>query len=94
MTTKDLLSQVDKMPKIPKVVQELMDLVNHPNAEMNKISEKISQDPVISARILRLSNSAHFGRGKSVSSIEEAVIRVGLGPIRTLVTASALMSSC
>ncbi len=93
MTTKELLSQVDKMPKIPKVVQELMDLVNHPDAEMNKISEKISQDPVISARILRLSNSAHFGRGKSVSSIEEAVIRVGLSPIRTLVTASALMSS-
>lgn len=93
MTTDVLLSYVDKLPKIPKVVQELMALVNNENADMNKISEKIALDPVISARILRLSNSSHFGRGRTVSSIEEAVIRLGLGPIRTLISASALMGS-
>ncbi|KKD62424.1 cytosolic protein [Grimontia sp. AD028] len=93
MATANLLSHIDKLPKIPKVVQELMDLVNSDGSDMNQISEKIAMDQVISARVLRLSNSAHFGRGRSVASVDEAVIRLGLGPIRTLVTASALMST-
>ncbi|KXF80572.1 HDOD domain-containing protein [Enterovibrio coralii] len=93
MATDALLSHVDKLPKIPKVVQELMDLVNSDNSDMTQISDKIALDQVISARVLRLSNSAHFGRGRAVASVDEAVIRLGLGPIRTLVTASALMST-
>ncbi|MDD1791579.1 HDOD domain-containing protein [Enterovibrio sp. ZSDZ42] len=93
MTTASLLSHVDKLPKIPKVVQELMDLVNDDNSDMNNIAEKIALDQVISARVLRLSNSSHFGRGRSVASVDDAVVRLGLGPIRTLVTASALMST-
>lgn len=93
MAMDELLSHVDNLPKIPKLVQELMDLVNDDDSDINEISYKISLDQVISARVLRLSNSAHFGRGQQISSIDEAVIRLGLGPIRTLVTASALMSS-
>ncbi|OEE62156.1 HDOD domain-containing protein [Enterovibrio norvegicus FF-454] len=93
MTIDKLLSHVDKLPKIPKVVQELMDLVNSDGSDMNQISTKIAMDQVISARVLRLSNSSHFGRGRTVASVDDAVIRLGLGPIRTLVTASALMST-
>lgn len=93
MSTSSLLTHVDKLPKIPKVIQELMDLVNSDDGDINLIAKKIAMDQVISARILRLSNSAHFGRGRSISSIDEAAIRLGLGPIRTLVTASALMST-
>ncbi|WP_407333126.1 HDOD domain-containing protein [Enterovibrio sp. 27052020O] len=93
MSTANLLSHIDKLPKIPKVVQELMNLVNSDGSDMNQISTKIAQDQVISARVLRLSNSSHFGRGRTIASVDDAVIRLGLGPIRTLVTASALMSS-
>lgn len=93
MQTDSLITRIDKLPKIPKVVQELMDLVNNEQSDLNQIAEKISMDQVISARVLRLSNSAHFGRARTVSSIDEAVIRLGLGPIRTLVIASALMSA-
>lgn len=93
MASEQLLKHIDKLPKVPKVVQELMELVNSEGSDMNQISQKIALDQVISARVLRLSNSAHFGRSRSVASVDDAVIRLGLGPIRTLVTASALMSA-
>lgn len=93
MSTEQLLKHIDKLPKVPKVVQELMELVNSEGSDMSQISNKIALDQVISARVLRLSNSAHFGRSRSVASVDEAVIRLGLSPIRTLVTASALMSA-
>ncbi|MGF1866837.1 HDOD domain-containing protein [Enterovibrio norvegicus] len=93
MSNQSLLAHVDKLPKIPKVVQELMNLVNSESSDLNQIAQKISLEQVISARVLRMSNSAHFGRGRTVSSVDDAVVRLGLGPIRTLVTASALMSA-
>ncbi|WBA19044.1 HDOD domain-containing protein [Salinivibrio kushneri] len=93
MESSRLVELIDRLPKIPKVVQELIELVNSHDAELNQIAEKIAYDQVISARVLRLSNSAYFGRARNVGSVNEAVIRLGLGPVRTLVVSSALMSA-
>ncbi|OOF26529.1 HDOD domain-containing protein [Salinivibrio proteolyticus] len=93
MQSSSLVERIDKLPKIPKIVQELIDLVNSDSADLSQIAEKIAYDQVISARVLRLSNSAYFGRARNIGSVNEAVIRLGLGPVRTLVVSSALMSA-
>ncbi|OOE88202.1 HDOD domain-containing protein [Salinivibrio sharmensis] len=93
MQSNSLVELIDRLPKIPKVVQELIELVNSHDAELNQIAEKIAYDQIISARVLRLSNSAYFGRVRSVGSVNEAVVRLGLGPVRTLVVSSALISA-
>jgi HD-like signal output (HDOD) protein len=93
MQSSSLVERIDKLPKIPKIVQELIDLVNSDSADLNQIADKIAYDQVISARVLRLSNSAYFGRARNIGSVNEAVIRLGLGPVRTLVVSSALMSA-
>ncbi len=88
-----LFSQLDKLPTIPKVVQELIQTFNNDDADIVGVAQKISLDPVISAKVLRLVNSAHFSRGKEVTSIEDAVIRLGFNTVRTLVMASGISSS-
>ncbi|SIN86271.1 HDOD domain-containing protein [Salinivibrio sp. ES.052] len=93
MESNSLVEHIDRLPKIPKVVQELIELVNSQGVELHQIADKIAYDQVISARVLRLSNSAYFGRARSVGSIHEAVVRLGLGPVRTVVVSSALMSA-
>lgn len=88
-----ILSRAHELPKIPKVVRELMEMVNRDDVEMSELSRTISLEQVVSARVIRLANSAHFGRGRSVSSVDDAVIRLGLEPLRTLIVASALVSA-
>ena len=53
----------------------------------------MSMEQVLSARLLRMANSAHFGGSKSVATINDAIIRVGSGAVRTLVSSSILSSA-
>ena len=50
-------------------------------------------DQVISAKVLKLANSAAYRRGAEITSIEQAVIRLGFNSLRSLVVASGIMTS-
>lgn len=93
MDSTALLKRVDELPRLPKAVSELLDAVNDENTSVKGIATKVSHDPLISARVLRLANSAHFGRSREVGSIDEAVIRLGMQTLRTLVIASAVIGA-
>ena len=88
MDIKDLLNQTDKLPNIPEVVRELIVALNDPDADYLDISQKVAKDQTISLKILRLVNSAYFGLSRKVASIDEAVIMLGMGKLKTLVIAS------
>ena len=93
MPSAELLKRVDELPRLPKAVSELLDAVNNEDSSIKSISAKVAQDPLISARVLRLANSAHFGRSREVGSIEDAVVRLGMQTLRTLVIASAVVGA-
>ncbi|MEZ8824103.1 HDOD domain-containing protein [Vibrio amylolyticus] len=90
MSQAALFSRLNELPRISAVLQELLDMVNQEDVDFGELSRKISIDQVLSARLLRMANSAHFGGSKTVSSVNEALLRVGTGPVRTLVVASVL----
>lgn len=93
MEVKDLLSQTDKLPNVPDIVRELIIALKDPDADYNEIASKVSQDQTLSLKILRLVNSAHFGLSRKVSSIDEAVVLLGMDKLNTLVIASGLSNS-
>ncbi|WCP69313.1 HDOD domain-containing protein [Vibrio tubiashii] len=93
MSQEALLSRLNELPRIQKVLQELLDMVNQDEVDFGQLSKKIATDQVLSARLLRMANSAHFGGSKTISSVNEALLRVGTGPVRTLVVASVLSSA-
>ncbi len=90
MKLSDLFEQTHKLPNIPKVVQELITTFNDENIDIEKVADKIAMDPVLTAKVLRLANSAHYGVSKTVSSIREASVLLGFSTLRTLVLASGI----
>ncbi|SDG82968.1 HD-like signal output (HDOD) domain, no enzymatic activity [Vibrio xiamenensis] len=88
-----LISRLNELPRIQKILQELLELVNQDEVDFKLLAQKLSMDQVLSARLLRMANSAHFGGNKTVTSVNEALIRVGSGPVKTLVVASVLSSA-
>jgi len=93
MEIRDLLIQTDKLPNVPEVVRQLIQQLNNPAADFGEIAEKVAQDQTLSLRILRLVNSAHFGLSRKVSSIEEAVVMLGMVRLKTMVIASGIAGS-
>ncbi len=85
--------QPQTMPMLPKVVQEVTELLNDGDVDVKTLADKINHDLVLSAKVLRLSNSAYFGCSREVSSIQEAVSLIGLAKLETLVIACGVVSA-
>jgi len=88
-----LFKQIHKVPQVPEVVRTLITQLNDPNTPINDIVKNVEKEQVISLKVLKLVNSAHFGLPKKIGSIDEAVIMLGLSKLKTLVIASGIVSS-
>ncbi|MBD0787855.1 HDOD domain-containing protein [Vibrio sp. Y2-5] len=90
MNQEALLSRFNELPRIESIQQELLNMVNSENLNFSELARKMSMDQVLSARVLRMANSAQFGGAHGVSTINEAIIRVGSGAVRTLISSSVV----
>jgi HD-like signal output (HDOD) protein len=90
MEIEKLFAQLHSLPSIPKVAQDLITQFDNPSSSLEAIARNIEKDPVISAKILRLANSARFKGARESTSIEDAAMRLGFNTMRTLVLASAV----
>lgn len=71
------------VPALSRATTRLSTLVNDPNVELGQVIEVISLDPGLVARFLKAASTAAAG-GYKLSSIEEAVFRLGLKEIRRI----------
>ena len=60
------MKQLRDLPPAPKVLQKLQRLIADPKATLQKIAEVIALEPGLSARVVQMANSTHFGRGAKV----------------------------
>jgi len=87
---KSLIDNAQKLPNIPKVVQELIENFGNENINSEEIAKKIGADQVLTAKVLRAANSAHYGGNRKVGSVSDAVFLLGFNAVRTLVLASGM----
>lgn len=82
-----------ELPTIPQVVQRLIAALREPDVDFRKISQALAQDPVLSAKVLRVANSSFFGSQRSMASIDAAVALIGIQALNRLIVACGLSSS-
>jgi HD-like signal output (HDOD) protein len=76
----------DDLPPAPKILHTLGRLIAAPDTSLEKIAGVLRLEPGLSARVVRMANSTHFGSSVPVDSIMEAIQRVGLVGVQELVT--------
>lgn len=79
------VSEVDVLPSPPAVFQELLAVADSDNADAKKFAAVIERDVALSAKILQLANSAYFAPRSRVTSLEVAVVRLGVRVIRSMI---------
>lgn len=55
-----LFGYVDQIPRIPEIIKKLLEKINEPNQDFDKITDNIEQEPLLSIKVLRLANSPHL----------------------------------
>lgn len=72
-----LLHVAKSIPAAPRILAELGHLLLDPNSDMSEVTALLRRDTSLTARIIRISNSAFYNSGHPYASIEEALARVG-----------------
>ena len=78
------------LPTLPAVALKVRKAADDPDINLQDMGEVIGQDPSLSARMIKISNSAYMGRAVKVTSISQAVTRIGLRQIKNIATALAM----
>lgn len=85
-----LLHVVKTLPAAPRIMSQLGHLLLDPNSDMGEITELLRRDTALTARIIRISNSAFYNPGQPYGSLDEALARVGYMEVYRLVGLAAV----
>jgi two-component system cell cycle response regulator len=88
----DILS-CPNLPTLPSVAIRVLERTSDPDVKMDELAKEIQFDQGIAAKILRTVNSSFFGLRRRCSSIEHALVMLGLGPVKSLVLGFSLVST-
>ncbi|MBW2096202.1 MAG: HDOD domain-containing protein [Deltaproteobacteria bacterium] len=89
-TLKQVVSNIDTLPSLPKLYQEIMAELQSEDASMDKVAKIISGDVGMSAKILQMVNSAFFALPRHIENIAQAVNLLGLETIKALVLSAQI----
>jgi len=85
------LDQVDDLPTVPHTMQRVLSEIEQVSSSAMSLQAIIEQDPVITAKILKIANSSYYSPIKEISSVARAIVTMGFLEIRDLVISFSLI---
>jgi putative nucleotidyltransferase with HDIG domain len=83
----ELISRVDEIPVFPQTVNKILQLIEDPNTSAKDLEKEIVKDQGLTTKLLRLANSPFFSAARSIKSVSEATVLLGLQAIKSMVLA-------
>lgn len=88
-----VLGFVSKMPSLSPTVGKIVALANDMNSSARDLVQVIKVDPVLMAKVLKLINSTYFGMPREITSINRAVLLLGINTVKNLALSTAVVGS-
>lgn len=79
-----LEAMVDAMPAFPQSVHRVLDLTADLNCSPKDVVQAIEHDPVMTAKMLKLVNSAFYSLPRKITSMNHAVVYVGVNTVKNM----------
>ncbi|HXH60916.1 MAG TPA: HDOD domain-containing protein [Fimbriimonadaceae bacterium] len=89
ITLDDIVSRTSDLPTFSASALEVMRQADSATARAESLAEIISQDQSLSARVLRLANSAYYGLERKITNLPEGVVVLGTRTIKNLAMVAA-----
>ncbi len=85
-----ILNEIEGLPPLPQSVSKIITLCNKPDTDINILTNEIEKDAVLSADLLKLSNSSLFITRNKANTVLSAVKVVGLKNIKNMLYVSGV----
>lgn len=89
----DLVGRVTELPAPSRTFRDIQAVIDGPNPDARLVAEIVMRDPALAARVLQLANSSYFYRGERLSSVGQAVVRLGMRLVRNLALQSGVLKT-
>lgn len=89
-SAQELASQIERLTSLPTVYDRVREQLESPEGSVVEVARLVSADPALTARLLRLVNSAMYGHRGEIDSVLRAVQILGLQQVHDLVLAMSL----
>ncbi|MCI7411560.1 HDOD domain-containing protein [Helicobacter bilis] len=89
----ELLSKtIENLPPLPETVVKLRNYIDKSGSDVRvqEVVNIISQDPLLTADLLRLANSPYYGFSREISTINQVVALLGVTNIKNIAIANSL----
>lgn len=93
LSAREMVEMPPRLASPPLIYDRLMTAIQDPRSRSSDIANVLSEDPGLSARVLRVVNSAFFAFPKRIDTVTQAVTVVGTAQIRDLALATSVITA-
>lgn len=79
-----LAEKIIALPTLPAVVAKLMELVDSPRTSARSLARLIEGDQVLTAKVLKLANSAYYGYQRQIATVPLAIVVTGFDAVKDM----------
>lgn len=90
MTLGELVNLVDEIPIFPDMISRILELTENPETTIKEIEKEILKDQGLTAKVLKIANSAYYGVSRKISTVSEATILLGFQAIKSIVLTASV----
>jgi HD-like signal output (HDOD) protein len=85
-----VIQQVTQIATLPEVTAKIIQIVEDPKSTARDLQNLIKHDVALSAKILKVVNSAFYGLPRQVSSVDRAIVLLGLSTVKNIAVATSM----
>lgn len=91
MDLKDISKKIGRLPTLPGVAMKILRAMGRDTPDIREISEIISLDAPLSAKVLKMVNSPFYGLSNKITSVHQAMVYLGLNTVKNLALSFSLL---
>ena len=89
----ELLDRVDDLPPLPAVAAKVMGMAEDDKTSAMDLAQVLATDQALTAKLIRISNSAYYGFARRISTVREAVVMLGFKQVRQVAVGASMMNT-
>lgn len=85
---RDLLRTMESLPSNPSVAMRVLWVADDPRASASELANTLELDPALTAKVLRIANSAYYSPAARATNVPRAVVTIGFATVQALAAAA------
>ncbi len=87
---REIVAWVGDLPPMPHVASRAISMVENPDTTAQELTDLLSSDTALAARVLKIANSAMFSRQREITTLNQAIMIIGFKALKGIIVAATL----